>query len=65
MEIKGDLNLRLKNFFGQKVNQNLCLALISLMAFWTVLYYFTNKAEAIADNLGMTSYSYLLESPQK
>ncbi len=55
---------RLKNFLGQKVNQNLCLALISLMAFWTTLYYFTNKAEAIAENLGTASYSYLLEQPQ-
>ncbi len=37
-------------FFKQRVNQWLCIALIGLMCFWTVLYYVTNKAQAIAEN---------------
>ena len=37
-------------FLKQKVNQWLCIALIGLMGFWTVLYYLTNKAEAIGNN---------------
>ncbi|MEK7184862.1 MAG: hypothetical protein AAB683_01875 [Patescibacteria group bacterium] len=36
------------------MNQWLCIALISLMTFWTVLYYATNKAQAIANQ--MTDY---------
>jgi hypothetical protein len=36
-------------FFQQKVNSFLCIALVSLMAFWTVLFYLTHKAEAIGD----------------
>lgn len=35
-------------FIRQNINPWLCMILISLMAFWTVLYYFTNKARAIA-----------------
>jgi hypothetical protein len=38
-------------FFTQKVNQYLCIALISLMTFWVVLYYFTVKAEIIGENI--------------
>lgn len=38
-------------FLKQQVNQWLCIALVCLMAFWTVLYYFTNKALAIGDNI--------------
>jgi hypothetical protein len=34
----------------QPVNQWLCIAFISLLCFWTVLYYFTQKAAIIADN---------------
>jgi hypothetical protein len=34
-------------FFKQRINQWLCLALIGLMCFWTVLYYLSNKVEAI------------------
>lgn len=37
-------------FLKQKVNQWLCIALLGLMCFWTVLYYLTNKAQAISDN---------------
>ncbi len=47
-------------FFKQKVNQGLCIALISLMAFWTVLYYFTHTAEAIGDQY-IASRAYLEE----
>ncbi len=40
--------------FKQNVNQWLCIALISLMCFWVVLYYLSNKAlligNAIATN---------------
>ncbi len=34
----------------QPVNQWLCIALISLLCFWTVLYYFTQTAQAIGEN---------------
>ena len=34
----------------QPVNQWLCIAFISLCCFWTVLYYVTQKAEAIGDS---------------
>jgi hypothetical protein len=34
----------MKNFFSQKINQWLCLALLGLMCFWTVLYYLGHKA---------------------
>ena len=35
----------------QTVNQWLCIALISLMCFWVVLYYFVHKTTAIGNNL--------------
>jgi hypothetical protein len=38
------------SFLKQKVNSYLCIALISLMAFWTCLYYFVNSAEVIGNN---------------
>jgi hypothetical protein len=41
----------MKTFFFQKVNQGLCFALIGLMTFWTTLFYFTHKAEAIGNDL--------------
>jgi hypothetical protein len=47
------------SFFRQKVNQWLCIALISLMCFWTVLYYLTNKAQAIGNTLVVDSYTGL------
>ncbi len=37
-------------FLRQQVNQWLCIALIGLMGFWTVLYYLTDKAEAIGNS---------------
>lgn len=42
--------------FKQKVNSSLCIILICLMAFWTVLYYFSHKAFAIGDSYA-DSYS--------
>lgn len=47
-------------FLKQKVNTYLCIALLSLMAFWTVLYYFTHKAAAIG-NQYTSSLTYLQE----
>ena len=38
------------NFFRQKVNSSLCIALISLMCFWTVLYYLGHRAEQIGNS---------------
>ncbi len=49
-------------FFKQKVNQYLCIALISLMAFWVVLYYLTAKAQIIGENIVVTSEDYLRKS---
>jgi hypothetical protein len=37
-------------FFRQKVNSFLCIALISLLTFWTTLYYLSTKAELIGEN---------------
>jgi hypothetical protein len=34
----------------QPVNQWLCIAFLGLFCFWTVLYYFTEKAQAIGEN---------------
>jgi hypothetical protein len=42
-------------YLKQKVNSYLCIALICLMTFWVVLYYFTHKAFAIADNFSSTA----------
>lgn len=47
------------SFFKQQVNQWLCIALIGLMCFWTVLYYVSHKAEAIGSSLVADSYSSL------
>lgn len=33
----------------QPVNQWLCIAFIGLFCFWTVLYYFTQKAQLVAE----------------
>lgn len=38
------------SFLKQSINQWLCIALIGLMTFWTVLYYVGHKAQLIADN---------------
>jgi hypothetical protein len=37
-------------FFRQKVNSFLCIALISLLTFWVVLYYLSAQAEVIGKN---------------
>lgn len=39
------------SFLKQKVNSYLCIALVSLMAFWTCLYYFVHQAQAIGNVL--------------
>ncbi len=36
-------------YFKQEVNQWLCIALISLMCFWTVIYYIANTAQDIGN----------------
>lgn len=46
-------------FLKQQVNQWLCIALIALMAFWTVLYYMTNKAQAIGNQI--TDYNKVIQ----
>ncbi len=43
-------------FFRQEVNQWMCIALIALMCFWTVLYYITHKALNTA-NTSVASFS--------
>ncbi len=44
-------------FFKQTVNQWLCIALVCLMCFWTVLYYLANKAEAIGESISSNELS--------
>ncbi len=44
-------------FLKQQVNQYLCLALLALMCFWTVLYYLTDKAQALGDSIVADSYT--------
>jgi hypothetical protein len=44
------------SFLKQKVNSYLCIALISLMAFWTCLYYFVHQAQAIGNNYIANTY---------
>ena len=39
------------HFLKQKVNSFLCIALISLMTFWTCLYYFVNTSETIGNGM--------------
>ena len=41
----------------QPVNQWLCFALIGLMAFWVVLYYFVNRTSAFANDYVQTTYA--------
>lgn len=36
-------------FWHQKISSPLAIVLVGLMAFWTILYYFTNRATDIAD----------------
>jgi len=45
--------MRIPDFFKQKVNQWLCIALVGLMCFWTVLYYVTSTAQAIGKSLAI------------
>jgi hypothetical protein len=40
------------NFSGKQiVNQWLCITLLCLMCFWTVLYYVVNQAQNVGKNL--------------
>jgi hypothetical protein len=41
---------KINTYIHQRVNSYLCMALIALMAFWTVLFYATHKATALADS---------------
>lgn len=41
---------RVAEFFQQKVNSFLCIALLSLMTFWVGLYYLSSQAERIGNN---------------
>jgi len=46
------------------VNQWLCIALVGLVCFWVVLYYFVNKTEAFANTLAenpASSYAATLQ----
>jgi hypothetical protein len=36
-----------QNFFRQKVNSFLAIILLGSACFWTVVYYFNNKVEAV------------------
>ncbi len=38
-------------FLKQQINQWLCIALMALMCFWTMLYYVSHKAEAIGNQI--------------
>ena len=39
----------------QPVNQWMCIALISLMCFWVVLFYFVNRTEAFGNSIAAAS----------
>ncbi len=39
----------------QPVNQWICIAFIGVLTFWIVLYYFTQKAEIVAESYTATS----------
>ena len=41
----------------QPINQWLCIALISLMCFFVVLYYLVHSTEAFADNVSTINIS--------
>jgi hypothetical protein len=44
-------------FLKQGVNQWLCIALLALMCFWTMLYYMTNKAQALGESYSVDQAS--------
>ena len=46
---------KINTYIHQRVNSYLCIALIGLMTFWTVLYYATHKAAAFADEYTASS----------
>ncbi len=41
-------------FWYQKVSSPLSIVLLLLMCFWTVLFYFTHRAGAIAEELSVS-----------
>ncbi len=45
-------------FFKQSVNQWLCIALLGLICFWVVLYYLSNKANAIGNSIITTRFEF-------
>ncbi len=51
-----------KSFFSlaelrQPVNQWLCIAFIGIFCFWTILFYFTSKAEAVGKTFSIIDVS--------
>ena len=46
----------------QPVNQWLCIAFLGLLCFWTVLYYFTESAQAVGENFAVQRYENLQNS---
>lgn len=50
----------MSDFFHQKINSYLCIALLALMTYWTVLFYATNKAQAIGNDY-IASQTFPLE----
>jgi hypothetical protein len=51
-----------KSFFSlaelkQPVNQWLCIAFMGVLFFWTALYYFTSKAEAVGKTFNVADAS--------
>lgn len=40
---------------NQPVNQWLCIAFLGLFCFWTVLFYMSNKAYGVGDNISLGS----------
>ena len=49
--MNGSFSLSSVTDLKNPVNQWLCIALIALICFWVVLYYFVNKTEAFGNNL--------------
>ena len=46
----------------QPVNQWLCIAFIGVFCFWTMLYYFVQKADAVGKNFAITDMdSYIID----
>lgn len=48
-------------FMQQRVNSFLAILLVAVLAFVTILYYFTHKAQVFADNVHANQQSYIEE----